>query len=168
MRKFMLAHQINCSADHFWRYFFDKEFNTSLFLKELGFPEFEILEQTEDGGAVRRRVKGRPKMNVPAAVQKLLGDRFAYEEDGKFDPQTKVWSWKMKPSTLADKLRTEGTVRVEPAGDGKCRRLAEITAEAKVFGVGGLLEKTTEEQMRDGWGKSAAYMNKWIAEHPLG
>jgi hypothetical protein len=166
MRKFTLTHEINCSADKFWTYFFDKDFNTHLFLDELRFPEYEVLEQTE-GEAVRRRVRGKPKMTMPGPVAKLLGDSFGYEEDGTFDPKTQTWVWKMKPNTLADKLRNEGTVKVAAAGDGKCRRVAEIICEAKVFGLGGLIEKSTEEQMRDGWNKSASYMNKWIADHPI-
>jgi Protein of unknown function (DUF2505) len=166
MRKFTLTHTINCSVDKFWTYFFDKDFNNTLFLEQLGFPEYEVLEQTE-GEAVKRRVRGRPKMTMPKPVAKLLGDSFGYEEDGHCDTGSQTWIWKMKPNTLADKLNNHGTVKVEAAGDGKCRRIAEIFCEAKVFGVGGLIEKTTEDQMRDGWDKSAAYMNEWIADHPI-
>lgn len=68
----------------------------------------------------------------------------------------------MTPSTMADKLRQEGTMRIEPIGDSKVRRIAELTMEAKVFGIGGLIESTTEKQLREGWDRSAVFMNRYI------
>jgi hypothetical protein len=68
----------------------------------------------------------------------------------------------MTPSTLADKLFTSGTVRVEPIGTDKVRRIAEMSIEAKIFAVGGLIESTAEKQMRDGWDKSAVFMNRYL------
>lgn len=167
MKKLVLRHEINCSVEHFWKVFFDKDFNESLFLKELGFPEYEVLSQeAKDDGTVTRTVRGMPKMDMPKPVMKLLGDGFSYKESGKYDPNTKVWTWTMTPAKLADKLRNEGTVKCEKISDDKCRRVAEIDIEAKVFGVGGLIESSSEKQMADGWNKSAAYMNRWIADHP--
>jgi hypothetical protein len=63
---------------------------------------------------------------------------------------------------LTDKLRQEGTMHVEPAGEGKVRRIADMIIEAKVFAVGGLLESTAEKQLREGWDQSAAFMNKYL------
>jgi hypothetical protein len=65
---------------------------------------------------------------------------------------------------MSDKLFTSGTVRVEPIGDSKVRRIAEMSIEAKIFAVGGLIESSAEKQMRDGWDKSANFMNKFIEE----
>ena len=62
-------------------------------------------------------------------------------------------------TTLADKLRNEGTVRCEPKGDAACTRIVDITAEAKIFAVGSAIEKLSEKSMRDGWGKSADMFN---------
>ncbi|MBW2453450.1 MAG: DUF2505 domain-containing protein [Deltaproteobacteria bacterium] len=166
MKKWTLRHEINCSAKQFWPVFFDKHFNETMFLKALGFPEYEIVEQTETDGAVRRIVRARPKMNLPKPLMKLLGDRFGYTEEGSFDPKTEVWSFKMTPSTLAGKLRNEGTTRVEAIDDTRCRRVAELICEVKVFGLGGLLESTSETEMTRGWNYSAKFMNGWIEKHP--
>jgi hypothetical protein len=166
MKKITLRHEINCSVDHFWKVFFDKEFNQKLFVEELGFPEYETLEQTETDASIKRRVRGRPKLSLPGPLKKLLGDSFGYEEDGTFDRKSGVWKWKMKPNTLADKLRTEGKVICEPIGADKCRRIADIEMEAKVFGLGGLLEGTSEKEMTQGWNNSATFMNRWLKDHP--
>jgi hypothetical protein len=164
MRKFTLRHSINCSTDRFWEVFFDRDFNLTLFRDALGFPEFDIIEQTEKDDELVRVVRGRPKMNMPKAVMKLLGDSFGYEETGRLDRKTQQWSWTMKPNQLADKLHNSGRLWVEPAGDDKCTRIAEMESGAKIFGLGSLIEKSTEAEFRTGWDASAVFMNKWLAD----
>jgi Protein of unknown function (DUF2505) len=163
MGKITLTHEINCDVETFWKTFFDKTFNEKLYLGALGFPEYKTLEQTETDTTIHRKVTGQPKMDVPGPVAKLLGSNFRYTEEGTFDKAKKLWVWKMTPSALAGKLTNEGTVRVEPVGENKVRRIAEITIEAKVFGVGGLIESSAEKQFRDGWDRSAVFMNKYLA-----
>lgn len=167
MVKITLTHEFDCTPEAFWKLFLDKDFNTALYLDVLGFPEFRIIEQTETDTQATRKVVGQPKMNMPAPVMKLLGSGFRYTEEGKLDKKAGLWSWKMTPSTLADKLRNDGSFRVEAAGDRRCRRVTEIVIEAKIFGVGGMVESNTEKTMRDGWDRSAVFMNKWIAEKGL-
>jgi hypothetical protein len=166
MKKFTVTHEINCSTDQFWKVFFDKDFNRALFLEELGFPEYEILDQKESDNTIQRRVRGVPKMGVPGPLKKLLGDSFGYEEDGSFDRQSKVWRWKMKTNVLTDKLHNGGALRLEAVGDNKCRRIADMECEAKIFGLGGLMESTTEKELRNGWDKSAVFMNRWLEKNP--
>ena len=164
MGKFTVTHEINCDADTFWKVFFDKGFNEKLYLEGLGFPEYKTLEQTETDTQITRKVHGQPKMDMPGPVAKLFGSGFAYTEEGSMDMASKVWRWKLTPSTMADKMRTEGTVRIEPIGDNKVRRIADISIEAKIFGVGGLIESSAEKQLREGWDRSAVFMNKYLAE----
>lgn len=165
MGKFTVTHEINRNAETFWKVFFDKDFNTKLYKENLGFPEFTIVDQRETETGLVRKVNGTPKMDVPGPVAKLLGSNFSYREEGTFNKATKIWQWKMIPSTQPDKIRNEGTMRIEPIGDTKVRRIAEITLEAKIFGVGGLIESSAEKQLRDGWEKSAAFMNNWLKTH---
>lgn len=163
MGKFTVTHEINCDVETFWKVFLDKEFNEKLFRQQLGFPEFNIVEQRETETEVHRKVSGKPKLNMPGPVQKLLGDNFRYVEEGKLNKATKVWTWKMTPSVMADKLRQEGTLRVEPIGDNKVRRVADLINEAKVFGIGGLMESSAEKGLREGWDQSAKFMNQYLA-----
>jgi hypothetical protein len=166
MSTFRVTHEINCNVETFWKIFFNKEFNEKLYREGLGFPEFSVVSQEETETSIRRKCAGRPKLNMPGPVMKLLGDGFRYTEEGTFDKAIKIWRWKMTPSTLAEKLRQEGTLKVEALGDNKCRRTAELINEAKVFGIGGLLESSAEKSLREGWDQSAIYMNNWIAKNP--
>lgn len=167
MGKFTVSHEINCDAETFWKVFFDKNFNEKLFREALGFPQFNIDAINDGEKQLTRKVSGTPKMNMPGPVQKLLGSGFSFVEEGTLEKATQVWRWKMIPSTMADKLRQEGTMRIEPVGPNKVRRVAEITNEAKIFGIGGLIESSAEKQLREGWDQSAVFMNKYLAEnHP--
>jgi hypothetical protein len=159
------SHEINCDEAKFWELFLDKEFNEKLYKQGLEFPEWSIIEQVETENEVRRTTKGRPKLkNVPGPVAKLLGESFGYTETGAMDKKNKVWKYKLTPSTMADKIRQEGTLKIQSAGDNKIKRVVELVIEAKVFGIGGMIESTTEKQLRDGWDQSAVFMNKWLAE----
>ncbi|MDC0723596.1 DUF2505 domain-containing protein [Nannocystis bainbridge] len=168
MSKFTLVHEINCDADTFWRVFLDQEYNKKLYLEGLGFNAYDILEQHETDTTVTRKVKGAPKMNLPGPIAKLVGANFSYVEDGKLDRASKLWTWKVTPSSMADKVRNEGSLRIEPIGDNKVRRIADLVVEAKVFGVGGLIESSLEKQLREGWEASVPFMHKWLAEHGNG
>ena len=79
-------------------------------------------------------------------------------------PDNSSWHWKILPSTLADKVTTEGHFRVEPAGEGKCKRIDTANVEAKVFGVGKMLESTTEKQVLETWEAEVACVNRWAAK----
>src|SRR5262245_143021 len=126
MGNFTMTHEIRCDVDTFWKIFLDKDFNQHLFKEGLGFPALRILEPRETDQQIIRKVSGVPKMNMPGPIQKLLGSGFRYTEDATLDKAKKIWRWKMTPSALAEKLRQEGTMRVEPAGEGRVRRIAEI------------------------------------------
>lgn len=165
MANIKIAHEINCNEETFWKLFFDKEFNEKLYREGLGFPEYNIESQDETDAEVKRRTKGRPKLaNVPGPVAKVLGDKFGYVEEGSMKKSEKVWRWKLTPSVMADKMKQEGSLRIEKIGEDKVRRVVEMIIEAKVFGIGGILEGTAEKQLREGWENSAAFMNKWIAD----
>jgi len=155
-----LTHEIALSEEEFFKTFFDKEFNRKLYREYLAFPEFDVLDFEENEKSIRRKVRALPKLEMPGAVAKVLGGSFRYTEEGTFDRATKIWKWKTTPSLMSEKIKNEGTMRVEKIGDDKVRRIADIVLEAKVFGIGGMLEGTFEKAIRSGWEKSAEFMNK--------
>lgn len=165
MPKFTLTHEIQCDVDTFWRVFLDQEYSKKLYLEGLGFSAYEILDQRETPESVTRKIKGTPKNNLPGPIAKLVGNNFSYIEDGKLDRKTGIWTWKVTPSTMAEKLRNEGSLRVEPVGSDRVRRIANLDIEARVFGIGGMIESTLEKQLREGWDASVPFMNRWIDAH---
>ena len=165
MATFTMRHDLDCDPDTFWRLFFEKDFNEQLF-KALEFPEWKLIDTKETDKEIVRNVKATPKMEAPGPVAKLLGSSFGYDEEGRFDKATKTHKFIIKPNVMTEKLRNEGTVKCEPRGDGKSTRVVEIIAEAKVFGLSGMIESSFEKSFRTGWQKSADFINKWVKEHP--
>jgi hypothetical protein len=160
---FTLRHDINCSVDRFWEMFFDPELQKNIF-KELGFPKWEVVEAKDTEKEVVRTISAIPKIDAPAPVAKLMGPGFGYTEEGRFDRASKVYKFVITPSTMADKMTNTGSVRVEPKGDDKCTRIVEIFGEARIFGLGGTIEKMTEKNIREGWDYSARKMNEILAK----
>jgi len=165
MTTFTMQHELDCTPERFWQLFFDRDFNEKLFAA-LEFPEWKLLDQRDEEKEIVRIVKATPKMEAPGPVAKVLGSSFGYTEESRFDKATKTQRFVIKPTTMADKLRNEGTVRCEPVGEGRCRRVVEVLAEAKIFGVGGMIESSLEKSFRTGWQKSADFINRWVKEHP--
>ena len=60
---------------------------------------------------------------------------------------------------LSDSTRT---LRIEPAGPNQCRRTDTWTIEAKVFGLGGLLESTIHKELQSGREKEYAFLTRWL------
>jgi hypothetical protein len=158
MTTFTMRHEIDCTPERFWELFFDEPLQKKIFAA-LEYPKWEVIEQKDTDKEIVRIVKAIPKLDAPAAVSKVLGSGFGYVEEGRFDKSTKLYRFAIKPTTLAEKLKTEGTVKVEAKGADKCTRIVDIVAEAKIFGISGILEKVTEKSLRDGWQKGADMFN---------
>ena len=145
-----------CTPETFWKVFLDEKYTRALFLDELKFQELTVLELTESS----RKLRVVPKINLPGALQKLVGESFAYEEHGTLDRAKNEWTWRMVPRK--EIVATRGKVRVEPAADGKCRRSDEVIIEGKLFGVGGLIESTAEKEVRASWAKELGFFERWV------
>ena len=166
--KVTISHEFNCDADTFWnKVFFDPEFGQAVYKGELGFPQYEVIEDRDEGNERVRRIRVMPKQEAPAAVQKLVGGAFSYVEEGRFDKTTKRYRFRVVPSAMGDKIRTDGELRVETLGPKKIRRLVDMTIEVKIFGIGGMVEGFVSKSTQDSYARAAAFTNRWIAEKNL-
>lgn len=166
MPSFTMVHEIDCDLERFWKLFWDEELGKAMF-QHLQFPKWEVVDKKETDTEIVRIVKATPKLEMPGPVAKLLGPGFGYTEEGRFDKASKKYEFVIKPTALADKLKNEGTVRAEAIDGGKrTKRIVDVVLEAKVFGVGGMIESVTEKGTREGWTKGAAFINDWIKKHP--
>lgn len=148
-----------CSAENFWKIFFDENFTRTLYLDELGFTDCKLLEQSENA----RKMRLSPKL--PGVLAKLVGDSFAYEEHGTLDRARNLWTWKMIPKK--EIVATRGSVRIEPIDDKQCRRFDEVIIEGKMFGVGGMIESSAEKEVKSSFTKEQAFFAKWVRDHSI-
>jgi hypothetical protein len=163
MRRFTMIQDIALDLDEHWRLFLDDDFDKKMYLEGFGFPRYELLEHRDAEAESFRRIRVVPKLDVPGPVAKLLGSSFAYTEEQTFDKKARKVRARVIPSVLSDRMGSESSVAAEAAGPGKTRRTVEISVEARIFGIGGVVESALEKNLRSGWDNAAAYMNKHAA-----
>jgi hypothetical protein len=162
--EFTLRHEIACSEPRFWELFFDEAFTHDMIVKGLDFGTCDIEPVKEAGDRKTRVMRVIPKLDVPAPVAKLLGPKLGYTEEGTFFITKELWTYTLRLSVLSERIRLGGKLRIEPIDDTKCWRISELWCEVRILGLGKMVEKAAEKNMRDGWNKSAAWMNGWLAE----
>lgn len=165
MLQFTVTHELNCSTARFWELFFDPDFTRDMIVGGLGFASCDVGPLQEADGKRRRRMRVIPKLDIPAPVAKLLGPKLGYEEEGVFDLTKEEWTHAERLSVLSDRIRLGGRMRAEPLGEDRCRRVSELWTKAKILGLGGMVERAAEKNLRDGWNKSAVYINDWLRRH---
>jgi hypothetical protein len=126
--RYTIKHTFNTDADTFWnQIFFDADYNKTLFIQNLKFVTYNVLELTRTPeGAVHRRVECVPAIELPAVAKKVLGETVSYVEDGRFDPTSRRFTAEVQPKVGADKIHTRVVMYTEPRGDKRVERVAEV------------------------------------------
>lgn len=159
----------NCNVDTVWdKLFFDQDYNQRLYKDALKFPEYEQVKFEETDSQIIRHTEVTPDLGpMPGPLKKVLGDGLGYREEGVFDKKTKRYKIKIIPNKLTDKVTITGEMWMEPAGEGKCNRIFTCTVKAKIFGVGGMLEKKTIEDMQKSYKTGGEFTNEYLKEKDL-
>ena len=155
-----------CTPDHFWSSFLDESYLRALYVGELQSRTFDVLELSDTS----RTLRIGPKLKLPAPLAKLIGESFVYEELSTLDRDNGQWSWRMvQPAKLdskskprKDAVTMHGTGRIEPATPDQCRRTDTWSIEARIFGLGGLLEATIHKELQSGRAKEYAFLARWL------
>jgi hypothetical protein len=157
MRKLRESTTFPCDVETYWRRFWDDDVARRLYMEGLSFRAFTVVSKTDND----RTLRVQPKMSLPSAVEKILGPSFAYDEIGSLDRASSTWSWRMK-SPLGDKLETRGTIRIEAEGSG-VRRTDEVVLDARVFGLGSLIESSAEKELRAAWEREFSFWRRELS-----
>jgi Protein of unknown function (DUF2505) len=169
MAEISVEHVFKCSADTFWtKVFFDDEYNRRLFQDILKFPVWRVITTEERGDEVLRTIQASPPVgDLPGPVKAVVGDNAGYEERGVFNKKTQRYKVQVVPNRMSDKISVVVEMWTEPLGDAQCKRYARASATAKIFGVGGLLEKKLLGDLERSYEKSAAFTNTFVSEKGL-
>jgi len=166
--KLTVSHPLHCTPETFWkRIFFDRVYNEALFRQEMKFPEYSIVEQKEAADRVERKVRVTPPQKAPEIVRKLVKGTMSYDEIGTWTAQDGIYRFKTLTSMMAEKIKIGGTIRAEPAGEGKMVRRVDMDIEVNVMLVGGAIEKFLAGEIQSNYDVSFSFTNRWIAEHKL-
>ena len=152
-----LRHEFNCDQDTFWKeVFFDADFNRKLFLEHLRFEHWEVAKMEENDNEIRRTLDIIPTVgDMPGPLKKFASD-LGFREEAVFNKKTKVHRFKVIPNKMANKLNIEGQVTVEEKGNSVVR-IVRFEVNAKIFGIGGLLEQRIIADTKVNYDKGHAY-----------
>jgi hypothetical protein len=169
MKERRIEHTYDCNADVFWnQIFLDEEYNRKFFLDELHFESWRVVRSEERGNEVQRVIEAVPKLgDLPGAIKRLLSDGAAYTERGVVDRAGQRYRLEVTPRSLSSKLSISGELSTAPLGERSCRRIYVARVEARVFGVGGMLEDRLLHDIERSYAKAAAFTNRWIKERGL-
>jgi hypothetical protein len=161
-----IRHELDCDAETYWmKCVFNDDYNKRLYLDTLKFPEFKLLEQEDAGDTIRRKLHLSPSLEgMPGPVKKAMGDKFSWIEEGTLDKKTNRYTFKITPSSMADKTKNNGVLYTESIGDKKIARLAEILIEVKVFLVGGMIEEKIISDLKASYEAAARFTNEYVKE----
>jgi len=164
-----VEHVFNCSEATFWdRVFLDPEYNERLFKTELKFPVWREVKKEERDGVLHRWVEVVPYVGeLPAALKAVVGEGVGYEERGLLDRAAKSYRVEVIPNRMAEKISVKVEMTTTPEGENRCRRRARAEATAKIFGIGGMLEKRLLADLEKSYQKSADFTNRFVAEKSL-
>jgi Protein of unknown function (DUF2505) len=166
MAETQIRHVYDCDEDTFWReILFDAEFNRRLYVEHLGFEQWDVLRDEDDERERRREIRVHPVTGeLPAALAKVVGDNIGYTEKGVFDKRRRRYTADVIPNRMPDKLRIRAELYVEPRGDSRCERFVDLRVEAKIFGIGGLIERRILSDTIDGYDRGYAFGQRYLAE----
>ncbi len=163
--EFEIRQVIHTTPQAFWeRLHKSDEFTRYLYVESLGFG-YEALEIDHDRGLMRARIV--PKVPAPPAIVKLLGMDFSMIEEGVLGDDL-VYRFRIIPSALADRISVRGEMRVLPEGGASCIRHMRFTVDARIPGVGPIVEKFVERSTRQSYADSHRITNRFLEERAPG
>lgn len=169
MPDFRVEHTFNCSEESFWsKVFFDEDYNRKLFSERLKFSHWREAKREERDGKIYRVIEASPPIgDLPAALKAVVGENVRYEERGVYDPGKRHYAVDVVPNRLADKIHVHVDMTTQADGPERCKRLVRATVTAKIFGVGGILEKKLIADLEKSYAKSAEFTNSYLAENGI-
>jgi len=166
MPDFRIEHTFECSEDTFWsKIIFDDDYNQRLYKERLRFQTWREIKREDSGDVVRRVIEAVPPIGeLPAALKAVIGEGIGYEEHGVYEKSGKRYTVTVVPNRLADKVKVAVEITTQPSGPDRCVRVAKGSVNAKIFGVGGMLEKKMIADLEKSYAKSAEFTNAYLKE----
>lgn len=149
--KIELFHTFPCTRD-----VYEKNINnaTVLSLCEGRLPYLKsrvVLEHKPGPGPNQRswRFRCEADYKLPAAAQKVLGERLGWFEESTLDENEHVLRFKVIPDVLAGRYRCEGEQVYVERDDGQMDRLMTVEIVIAIPIVGGIVERTVADRLKE-------------------
>lgn len=160
MLKFSLDNDLEPDVDKMWDLLCDADYMRRYHLEGLGFQDFAVEQEDWRGEVLHRVIKVVPRLDMPGPLKKLFGETMSYREHAHFDRSTKVWRWHTDMPGPGKKIQIGGSIEILPGrGDWGCSRRTHFEVEAKILGIGGMIEKTIKKESIDNYERAARFIN---------
>ncbi len=124
----------------------------------------EVIEMYEKDGIRHKRVRCRPKRNVPSFMKALVGGRqLEYDELNRTDLEGGVIEWWVEPPVFPERLVVKGITRVTEHPDGS-QRVLEGEVGVKVRLLGGRIEKLICDDFHKSYDVAADRLRAYIRD----
>lgn len=153
------SHVIELDEARFWALYADPDFQRRLLVEGLGYGAPKLLEVADIDGGRRWRVEVVPKVELPAAVARLVGGSMAYVETASVWPAKRRMAFTHVTRALGERLALSGEFSTRPQGDGRVVREAVFTVKARIPALGGRVERSTAETIRSTLASTARWLN---------
>jgi hypothetical protein len=163
-----LRHAMATPSARYWELLLDREYGRALFLGELGFVRYDVVEQHENPSAAlvapflpmmtpspRRTLRVVEAEPRAAGIAKLLGKSLAYQEVGLLDRGNELYAFR----TLHPYSRVEGVMHFS----GR-ERLTELHIQVSMPVVGVAVERAMADELRRSYDVSARFTDAWTAK----
>lgn len=157
------------SAQTYWRELcLSLEYQERLYREALGCLRMEVLENSgslEQG--IKRRLRFTKPIQAPAAITKMFGSAVTIEEHSSFDAERQLWSYRMVPSIMGDRIDIRGRVRID-ARESEVEQISDNTVTCRLFGLGAIIEPFVARSTEEGHADKTAFTRRYIVEKKLG
>lgn len=164
--KFRIEHRFTgVDVDRFVEIYFSEAFNDAV-APISGMKERRLVAQTtDDQGLVHRRVRLAPAVPIPAPLERVVAGRaITYDEVSVYDPRTKSARYSIDHKA-GDRLRAEGVITFLADGPDAARRVIDGEIDVRIFGVGALVERFIETEVKKGYDAIGRFLQGWIDSH---
>jgi hypothetical protein len=166
MRTCKITLELDCTPARFWQLYFDEDFNRETFIHGLGWAAPVVSELRQDEREIIRNLSAQPKLEISGRAAKLIGEQLGYQEWGRFDRSSQQFEFRNRTTIFGERLKLNGKMWAEPLGQARMRWRTEMSVDCSILAVGGLLERTAEQNIEKTYPMCARYWNGWFAKHP--
>jgi hypothetical protein len=160
---FEITHSFNAPPDEVAGALLDEDYQHSLSdLDQL--EERELLEQkTNGGGRVVRRVRCVLDIDVSGPAKTFIGDGDpAWVENATWHEDKMHWDFVIEPEVAGELLSAEGTIGIEPDGEGTVR-IVRGKVKVRVPFYGARVEGWIVKGLTDAYDEEAGRLEAWLS-----
>ena len=160
-----ITHTIPIPITDFWETcFFSSAYTKAEHLDGLSCSEFSVLEEYTGAPKHKRVLFSVPPLNVPSRIQKIVGNRIGYTEDGFFDPVRKEYHFTLTPTVFPNKISIKGYYTAESVDENHTKRTCFLETSVSIFGVGKKIEAIIAQSNIDIQKKTAEFAASWVTQ----